>query len=195
MTARSETTRLLRKARDGDREAINQLYDRIGNRLLALVKVRLGGALLTQVEAEDVVQEVMIKALDRFESFEQDNSRSLFAWLAIIAANTIRDLVDYHQGAKRDMRCNTPLEPEQQQGSHRGALSGLIRDHQLRKLEQALLALSENDREIILLRDWEERSYREISELIGGTSDACRMQHTRALARLSAKFALKNTNE
>ncbi len=184
---RSQTTQLLLRAKLGQAEAIEDLYSRIGSRLLSLIRLRLGPSLANSVEAEDVAQEVLARSFAHLGDFEQETSRSFFAWLATIASNVIRDLADYHCRARRDQRqtlpvCELPGEIVQK---HRSALSQLIRDEQWLRLERGMGLLDAPYQEILLLRQWEERTFKEIGEILGKSEDACRMRFTRALAKLT----------
>ena len=53
-------------------------------------------------------------------------------------------------------------------------------------LDRAIEALSSADRQAILLRFYEERSYRSIGEMTNRSEDACRLRVARALKKLSA---------
>jgi len=186
---RSETTRLLRQARDGHTDAVNRLYDRLGGRLLALVRLRMGDHLRQRIEPEDVVQEVLLDSFRRIEDFEQDNSRSFFAWLATIANHRISDLATFHRRAKRDMDI-TVAEPSQPLPAQlRSALSHMIVDQKMADLERALASLPEKHREMIILRRLEERPFSEIAQLTNCREDAARMLFNRALAKLTLAMA------
>ena len=57
------------------------------------------------------------------------------------------------------------------------------------ELEAALDSLSDAHRQIILLRKFEELSFREISDRLGKSEDACRMLLARAMTALTLKLA------
>ncbi len=193
---RSWTTQLLQKARAGDDTALNLLYERIGTRLLLLIRLRLGPSLSATLEPEDVAQEVLIKACAGISQLTKDSSRSFFSWLAVIAGNTIRDLADYHQQARRDMRQTISGDriSSDLTAKHRSALSRLILDEGFQCLERGLEKLNDRQREVIILRRFEERSFKEIAEIMGGSEDSCRMLYTRALARLTLKVQQTRTS-
>lgn len=184
---RSQTTQLLLRAKQGDAEAIEDLYSRIGSRLLSLIRLRLGSSLMNTLEPEDVAQEVLVRSFAKLERFEKDSSRSFFAWLATITRNVIRDLLDFHQQARRDQRRTLSVNalPNEIVKKHRSALSRMIRDEQWLRLERGLRMLDEPHREIILLRQWEERPFKEIGAVLGKSEDASRMLYSRALAKLT----------
>ncbi len=187
MEDRGRTTQLLRQARDGVPHAVDLLYDRIGARLLALVRLRLDATTARYTEPEDVVQEVLLKAFRHIGDFEKDTSRSFFAWLAIIASNTIRDLRAGLLQQKRDARLTTSADQVSMEiaDTHRSAVSRIIIDEKLSRLEHALAALKPRHREIILLRRFEERSFPEIGAVMDLKEDAARMLFTRAMAALT----------
>ena len=188
---RSRTTQLLLRAKKGEAQALDGLYSRIGARLLSLIRVRMGADLHGRLEPEDVAQEVLLKAFQKIGDFEQDQSRSFFAWLAIIAGNTIRDLAAFHQQARRDARQTLAGEgsPAEIAAKHRSACSQVILDQELLQLESALGTLSERHREVIVLRQFEERPFSEVAEIMEMGEDACRMLFRRALAKLTVKLS------
>ena len=71
-------------------------------------------------------------------------------------------------------------------------LSQVILDEQAAaratELEAALDSLSDAHRQIILLRKFEELSFREISDRLGKSEDACRMLLARAMTALTLKL-------
>lgn len=67
-------------------------------------------------------------------------------------------------------------------------LSRMIRDERAEKLEQAMEGLTDTHREIILLRKFQELSYRDIAVRLGKSEDACRMLLARALSALTLRL-------
>jgi RNA polymerase sigma-70 factor (ECF subfamily) len=182
-----ETTRLLVRARDGSGEALNAVYDRLAGRLLALIRLRLGPELRGQVESRDVLQATLLKSFERIDQFEGSQGASLMAWMARIAENEIRDLVDYHQRQRRDARRNVPLSGAAQSlAVHVRSLSSqLVLAEESLRLERGLESLPEHYRQIIVLRKLEESSWAEIATRLSKTQDACRMVLARAMAALT----------
>ena len=56
------------------------------------------------------------------------------------------------------------------------------------RLERALAELSEDHREIILLRRYQELGFKDIGERLGKSPDACRMLLARAMTALTLKM-------
>jgi RNA polymerase sigma-70 factor, ECF subfamily len=119
---------------------------------------------LTQdrTEAEDLVQETFMKGLKSFSSYRQGTN--FRAWMYRILRNTF---LTSHAGLKDDVSLdseeNAPLEP----ASSETPESALMARMENEAIQAALKELSVNLREIILLCDFEEMSYQEISLSIG----------------------------
>ena len=183
-----ETARLVRQARRGSSEELDALLDRCTPKLLALIRLRMGPQLRRSLESRDVLQNTLIKAFKGIRRFEGEGRDSLMAWLARIAQNEIRDQVDRQQAQRRDARCEVPFDDiGEMAGPIRSATSRVALGERARTLEQALEALEEDHREVIVLRKLEELTFPEIAEQMGRTPDACRMLYARAMAALTMK--------
>ena len=182
-----ESTVLLREAKAGSGPALDTLLARYADRLLALIRLRMGRSLRAHLESQDILQACLLKAFQRIDQFERGDTASLMAWLARIAENEIRDQAVYHHRQRRDAARVVPLEQgvDGVAGQVRSLISRMVASEEMAQLEQALEALDEPHREIILLRRFEELSFGEISERLGRSPDACRMLLARAMTALT----------
>ena len=113
-------------------------------------------------EAEDVVQDAMVRALTYFPTFRGVNAR---AWLLQIVRNTAYSAL----GAKKLVR----LEPIAMSSEGESALAdpgdtpetALLRARDRRALDDLLARLPVELRETIVLRELEEMSYRDIAQV------------------------------
>jgi RNA polymerase sigma-70 factor (ECF subfamily) len=181
----TDTTTLLHAARAGSREALNDLFERCGPRLLALIRLRLGPELRARLESRDVLAECLLTAFQKLDQLRQTDGVSLMAWLARIAENQIRDLADHHQRQRRDVRREEPFEDEALVPDVRSQTRRVMLDEQLQQLERALETLDEEHREVILLRKLYELNFPEIGERMARSPDACRMLLARAMTQLT----------
>jgi RNA polymerase sigma-70 factor (ECF subfamily) len=188
---RHESAALLRRARDGAPDAIDALYQKVAGRLLALIRLRMGQALRARLESRDILQATLLKSFEHLPQFEQSDSASFMAWLAKIAENEIRDQADRQARQRRDARLEVRLETGDDVVATRvrSALSRLILDEEAGRLEQALEALTEDHRDVIILRTFEELSFREIGLRLGKSEDACRMLFARAMTALTLRMS------
>ena len=187
---RTETTALLLEAKEGSDEALNRLLERCAGKLLALIRLRMDRGLRARVESRDILNATMLKAFQRLDQFEKADGPSLMGWLARIAENEMRDQRDYHGRQRRDAAQVVALDHglDGLAARVRSQTSRLFFKEELRRLEQALQALDEQHREVILLRKFEELSFSEIGKRIGKSADACRMLLARAMAALTVKM-------
>jgi RNA polymerase sigma-70 factor (ECF subfamily) len=115
---------------------------------------------------------------------------AVMAWLARIAENEIRDRADHMQRQRRDAAKRVPLDDAADVPAPiRQALSLAIVSEETRRLEAALEALPDAQRELIVLRKLEELSFPEIGQRLGKSEDACRMAFARAMSALTMKLS------
>jgi RNA polymerase sigma-70 factor (ECF subfamily) len=195
------TQALLQRVQTGDKEALNELYDRYVMRVLAAVRARLGAELRGKLESWDVVQDALLASLKNVQSFNQTSEGAFLNWLAKVVENRIRDQLDYFHAEKRDHRLERPLAgarsvessapldiPEKRSGPTPS--QALLLSEDLARLETAMDQLPEESRELIVAVKIEGRSYHEIAQAAGGgkSPDAVRMQVNRALLALTKAF-------
>jgi RNA polymerase sigma-70 factor (ECF subfamily) len=178
---------LLREAREGSPEALDDLFREIGPPLLALIRMRLGPLLRRRVDSQDVLQATLLKAFTRLDQFEGSGSNTLMGWLAVIARNEVRDLADYHRRGRRDVGAEVPIEEEaaRLEAEVRTLVRRLDLEEQQLRLERAIDDLKPEHREVILLRKYEDLTFEEIGRRLGRSPDACRMLLARAMTALT----------
>src|SRR5262249_13900656 len=162
----------------------------VAGKLLPLIRLRLGPSLRAEVESRDILQAVLLKSFQRMGQFEGAAAGSLMAWMARIAENEIRDRADYQGRAGRDAARRAPLEDAADLPQPvRSALTRAILGEEAERLERALESLTAPQRDIILLRQFEELTFPEIAERLGKSEDACRMMFARAMTALTLKLS------
>ncbi|PYV56337.1 MAG: RNA polymerase subunit sigma-24 [Acidobacteria bacterium] len=140
-------------------------------------------------EAEDLVQETYVKALRGFSGFQQGTN--FRAWMYRILRNTF---LTSRSGSKAS--ATRPLEEEDQEqlpATEETPESIFIASSQKEMLQNALAELPVPFREILLLCDFEEMSYQEISDTLGipaGTVMS-RLSRARRALRLTLSKKLK----
>ena len=192
-----ETVRLLNGAGDGDAGAVNRLMNRHRDALKRLVRMRMDRALARRVDASDVVQDVMFEASRRLNDYMRDPKMPFHLWLRQLAKDRIIDMHRRHREAqRRSVDREQPLESPQFGDQSSMNLAAQLRDAELtpaaenirRELRDRFLVaieeLSEGDRDIILMRHFEELEPGEVAQALGLTPAAAGMRYIRALRRL-----------
>jgi len=162
---------LVDRAKTGDAEAFGALYDRFRPEIFRYLVVRVRD----QDVAEDLVQQVFLKAWRAIPRYEHRGA-PFRAWLYRMAHN---QMVDFF----RTRRPTTDLEgvdlPEPSEAEER-VLVGEMND----ALQAAMERLSEDHREVLVLRFLMEKSAREIGEIMGRKEVTVRGLQMRALLAL-----------
>ncbi|MDX1383020.1 MAG: RNA polymerase sigma factor [Thermoanaerobaculia bacterium] len=187
---RSESTTLVQRARAGSTTALDALLGNYGERLLAVIRLRLGRQLRREVESRDVLQNTLLKAFERIDQFEGSGADTFMGWLVAIAQNEIVDQADYYRRLCRDQRLRQSIRTGWDLPARQlhGEISRIALAEETRRLEDAIESLTEDHREVILLRQFEELGFREVGERMGRSEDAARMLFARAMTALSVEM-------
>jgi RNA polymerase sigma-70 factor (ECF subfamily) len=94
---------LLRRARDGDHAAFQELLSRHGGDLRRFAEARLPAELRRRVSVADVLQEAHVVALDRASGLEVRDESSVRKWLFKIVELKVKEAVRLHRRAKRSV--------------------------------------------------------------------------------------------
>ena len=192
-----ESVSLLRRYQGGDRNALNELLTRYRPRLERIVFVRLGPSLRAKVEVDDVLQGVLIQAMDGLGTFEVREDADMIHWMAKLVENEIIRLARYFGAEMRNMKREASIESCQPGGAHSGVGLELATESASpgsraaqREMEgimdECLSELPENYREVILMRDFADGSWEFVAEQVGSPSaDAAKHLYQRAWAKLA----------
>lgn len=186
----AESSILLRQARAGSDEALGDLFELCGEKLLALIRIRLGPSLRREVDSQDILQQTFLKAFQKIDQFEGPDRDTLMGWLATIAWNEIRDQADHYQRLKRDAQLRatwySSFDPAERQ-LHTEVSRIALRDD-TRLLVEAIDRLATDHREAILLRRFEELTFQEVGDRLGRTPEAARKLFARAMSALTLEM-------
>lgn len=151
---------LVARAQTGDMAAFEQLASAHADRLFAVL-IRLLG---DRAEAEDVAQEVMLRAWRGIRHFHGNSL--FFTWLYRIAINEANRSLE--KTARRPVKVPVDADAFQVPAAARDEPSRRLEQTELRRaLSLALAALSPDYRTAILLRDVEGLSTQEAAEVAG----------------------------
>lgn len=181
---------LLAQAKQGDDAALHELVARYQARLHRIVRIQLGSSPVRMThDSMDLVQNTFIAALPKIRDLEPRSASSLLQWLSLIATNQIRDAHDHMLAQKRDVR-RAVSEGAERDAQRDSAQSGRdpSRKAQLSEvrelLDRAVAELPEDQRRVVLLRDYCGESWERVAEELHRAHGAARQLHQRAWIRL-----------
>lgn len=168
---------LVSRAAQRDHDAFSQLYTLYFDRIYRYVRLKLGNA----AEAEDTTSTVFFNAWRTIHNFSPQRESSFAAWLFRLAHNAVidryrsmRDVVSLDAG-ERHQALHAMLPGPEAQIEHKLAIS---------ELSAALKLLTEEQREVVLLRFVEGLSAREVGDILGKQEGAVRGMQFRAIESL-----------
>ena len=166
---------LIRRAANLDREAFGELYRLYARRIHRFVAFQVNNTVL----AEDLANEVWIRVMRAIGRYQHHSVPQFNAWLFRIAKNVVVD----HWRAKRD---TVPLD--EALATERGETLDAHFESLARReeLQVAMQKLTEDQREVLVLRFGMGMSHREIAERMGRNEEAIRALQFRAIRSLRA---------
>jgi RNA polymerase sigma-70 factor, ECF subfamily len=194
---REETDRLLDGARNGEPGAVDKLLGEFREPLRKVIGLRLDPAVARRVDASDIVQDVLVEANQRLTEYLKTPNMPFHLWLRHLAQDRIIDTHRRHRLAQRrsvdrEQPIARPAWADESSVSlvaqlidtERTPTSEAIRLELQRRLNDAIDKLSDDDREIILMRHHEALSNQEVAHALQLTEAAASMRYLRALRRL-----------
>jgi RNA polymerase sigma-70 factor (ECF subfamily) len=157
---------LVKRTRNGDRQAFNELVTRYQRRLFGVCFAMVRN----HDDAMDLVQESFVRAYRNLDRFEGNST--FYTWIYRIAKNVCIDhlrkvqrqrTVDYDDAVGRDEESDGSILPPRLDVNPAHILG---RKELMEKIENAINDLSPKHREIILLREVEGMAYSEIAEVL-----------------------------
>jgi RNA polymerase sigma-70 factor (ECF subfamily) len=169
------------------------LLERHRGELMRYLELRLDPRLRGRMDVSDITQDTFVDAFRGLSVYVQRRPMPFRLWLRRLAYQRL--LIAYRRhvlaGGRSVMR-EIPVPERSSAALVRHLLarepspSGAVGQQELiRLVRQALGTLSDVDREVILLRTFENMSYEEVGQMLAISAEAARKRHGRALLQLA----------
>lgn len=180
-----------------DRETFNEILLKYRDRLRKIVAMRINPKLQGRIDASDIIQDTYVEASRTLESYLEKPKQSVFLWLRHLAGEKLIQLHRFHFDAqKRNVEREVSLSCEMPQASSYSLASRLIgsastpsniaiRNENKLRLEKALDQMNPVDREVLVLRHFEQLSGKESAAVMGLSHNAIKKRYVRALEKLA----------
>ena len=147
---------LLKKARNGDKDAFNLMVIKYQSRIMSV----LYGFLKTHSDAEDLTQQTFIKAWTNLEKFRGDSS--FYTWVYRIAINLSKNFVK--KPSTQFEKTSLSIDEHQYDLPQDLDPLSFISNEQLKKdLNSFISSMPEKLKTAFFLREFEGKSYEEIA--------------------------------
>lgn len=159
----------------GDVEAYRHLIQKYQQMIFIFIYKMVNN----QADAEDLTQEVFVKAYEKLSSYRGDSQFS--TWLHTLARNRTIDFLrrrKYHETDEQLAYIPSNVREESPQES-------LLSKERRQEMIQAISQLSESYREVIILRCSHEYPFDKIASLLGVAESTARVRYLRARQELA----------
>ncbi len=193
---------LVARATSGDRIAIAELLERYRSRLRRMVELRLDARLRGRVDASDVIQEGYLDAMRRLEEFVREPTVPFYIWLRFLVGQRVQEQHRRHLGTTgRDVGREVSIYRSAMPGASTGAIAArllgnltspsqaAVRAERKLRLQEALNRMEPLDREVLVLRHYEQMSNGDAAAALGLDKSAASKRYTRALTKLKEILA------
>lgn len=169
---------LTQRAASGDETAWRLIYEASCDRLFALLYYQVG----IRDEALDLLQETFMQAFKSIGGYRGE--APLSSWLGAIA---LRKALDWKRGALQ--RLKRRVEIDETTAAVEPNHTGLGFHSEGAALRSALASLTPPQRAALLLREWEERSFAEIADVLRCKESTARVHHLKAREKMRMLLA------
>jgi RNA polymerase sigma-70 factor (ECF subfamily) len=178
---------------------LSQALEPFRSYLEVLARVHLDPRLRGKLDPADVVQQVLLRACAAWPGLNHTDRPALAAWLRRILARTLADLVKHYDRDRRAVDLERSLEADLDRSA--SGLAGWLvadqtspsqaaeRNEELLRLADALAALPEPQREVVVLKHLRGWPLRRIADHLGRTVPAVASLLRRGLEELHERLA------
>jgi RNA polymerase sigma-70 factor (ECF subfamily) len=170
-------SKFVKKAIAGDKNAFAELYNLFLDRIYRFIYYLVEDEFL----AEDITQITFVKAWNKIGMFSITKG-TFQSYLYTIARNLVID----HQRKKKEISLELTIGENFK--SDTNLEQNVLRNESMTKVRQSLSVLDEDDRQIIILRYFEDMSFKEIAAITSKKSGAIRVKVHRLLGILRKKL-------
>ncbi|MFK7779255.1 MAG: sigma-70 family RNA polymerase sigma factor [Gimesia sp.] len=195
--SQSHFEELIHRAQAGDQSAENELLQKCRAYVSLIARAQIEGWMRTKFDASDLVQQTLLEAHQGIENFKGKTEAEWLGWLrGILNHNTLDFARKYQGAAKRNVSREFSIDQaggvsgnsdeRQWQLNDRGETPSriLLNREQEILMSEAVAQLPADYQEVVMLRNLQRLSFKEVAERMNRSPGAVQMLWLRALNRL-----------
>jgi RNA polymerase sigma-70 factor (ECF subfamily) len=178
-----------------DVAALGQLLQEYRPRLLAMLQRRLDPKLNPRLDAEEILSMAFLQARRRWAAFQTRPAMKPYPWMYRITLDCLIEAWRRETRGPRDVRRAMPLPDATSLQLGLGLVhpgtspsEALARDEVRAQVRLVMSQLKDSEREILLMRHFDDLSYADISAVLGITENTAMKRYGRALDKLSDRW-------
>lgn len=171
--------KLIQDFNNGNEQAYNQLVLRYKEKIYWIVRRMIPD----HDEADDVTQNVFIKAYQSLKSFKGDSS--FYTWIYRIAINLSLNEIR-RKKLRRTFSLDEEIHPVRSTDAH--PLEAMERDERTKLIRDAIELLPDKQKKVFLLRYYEELPYEEISKILKTSVGGLKANYFHAVRKIGERI-------
>jgi RNA polymerase sigma factor (sigma-70 family) len=190
----TDTLQKLEQWHRGEKAGLDTLLKRNLDWIQARVRQRLGTKLRQRLESCDIVQDAALQFMQYGPRFLVSDERHFRALVARIVENILRDKHDWFEARRRAIARERPLPTDtvlylnQKKDSVLSPSEDAQRNEEEAWIRLGIELLSPDDREVLVLHQWDHKSFNEIGKHFNITPESAWKRHKRAVKHLAEKI-------
>lgn len=190
----ADPSSLLKRARQGDEQALGDLLQAYRPYLSLLARLKTDRILQSKLSDSDLVQETSLAAHRDFARFRGATEPELTVWLREIMAHVAANVARDYRRHRRDVHLERQLSDHWNQSSRileRALMDpkpspsqSAIRRERAVLLANALHQLPTDYRDVLVMRELQDKPLAEVAELMGRTANSTQKLWARAVVQL-----------
>lgn len=186
-------THLIRKAKGGNESARDAVLMRLQPYIVSLAARHHEKWLRQKQGVSDIVQQSLIRVLEKFDSFQGSSSSEFHAWLKVLVLNEIRQIGRRYRRDVRDASREQSIESGDAIATGAGEpivspVERMMVQEQLARLKARVTELNDGTRRIVEMRAFQGLTFAQIAERLGKNQDAVAKTWYRALIQLQRRL-------
>lgn len=170
---------LIKEFLDGDDQAFNKLIYKYRQKIYWHARKMTGNHL----DADEIVQEVVLVIYNKLKDFKGQSS--LYTWIYTITSTRSLNFLKKKK-INRFFSFGDPETTDLKDSSD--IIEDIDKREKLKKLDMLLQKLPAKQREVFIMRNIDNLSYEEISQITGKTTGALKANYFHALNKISEKM-------